>query len=99
MTACSSPFFFKAEDGIRCIGVTGVQTCALPISLPSRSRKLFCGLFSSARDHQAIHRSDVRTEKATEQLPRPARKSSSGSEPQDARSQAEGGKIGRTSST
>src|SRR3712207_9465395 len=24
-------FFFKAEDGIRNIGVTGVQTCALPI--------------------------------------------------------------------
>src|SRR3712207_9310773 len=29
-------FFFQAEDGIRDIGVTGVQTCALPIS-PSRS--------------------------------------------------------------
>src|SRR3712207_8272120 len=30
-------FFFQAEDGIRDIGVTGVQTCALPIcsSLPS----------------------------------------------------------------
>src|SRR3712207_8871654 len=27
-------FFFQAEDGIRDIGVTGVQTCALPISLP-----------------------------------------------------------------
>src|SRR3712207_7980456 len=25
------PFFFQAEDGIRDIGVTGVQTCALPI--------------------------------------------------------------------
>src|SRR3712207_7117718 len=24
--------FFQAEDGIRDIGVTGVQTCALPIS-------------------------------------------------------------------
>src|SRR5258707_3747836 len=34
--ACSPPlttwhFFFQAEDGIRDIGVTGVQTCALPI--------------------------------------------------------------------
>src|SRR5947209_15778803 len=28
-------FFFQAEDGIRDIGVTGVQTCALPISLPA----------------------------------------------------------------
>src|ERR1035437_10217609 len=29
-------FFFQAEDGIRDIGVTGVQTCALPIWLPVR---------------------------------------------------------------
>src|SRR5690349_22982253 len=28
-----SPFFFQAEDGMRCLYVTGVQTCALPISL------------------------------------------------------------------
>src|SRR5438445_10110399 len=38
-------FFFQAEDGIRDIGVTGVQTCALPISsaappaAPARSRR------------------------------------------------------------
>src|SRR3712207_7859667 len=30
--ACLCFFFFQAEDGIRDIGVTGVQTCALPIS-------------------------------------------------------------------
>src|SRR3712207_5340880 len=29
-------FFFQAEDGIRDIGVTGVQTCALPISFTGR---------------------------------------------------------------
>src|SRR5256884_7339490 len=29
-------FFFQAEDGIRDVAVTGVQTCALPISLPGR---------------------------------------------------------------
>src|SRR5690625_7743881 len=28
-------FFFQAEDGIRAGHVTGVQTCALPISSPS----------------------------------------------------------------
>src|SRR3712207_8439727 len=28
---CRCFFFFQAEDGIRDIGVTGVQTCALPI--------------------------------------------------------------------
>src|SRR5256886_17111746 len=27
-------FFFQAEDGIRYLTVTGVQTCALPISVP-----------------------------------------------------------------
>src|SRR5476651_481874 len=31
-------FFFQAEDGIRDIGVTGVQTCALPISRPGSKR-------------------------------------------------------------
>src|SRR5688500_20195687 len=30
-------FFFQAEDGIRDYKVTGVQTCALPISRPSNS--------------------------------------------------------------
>src|SRR5688500_19313922 len=34
-TSCGS-FFFQAEDGIRDYKVTGVQTCALPISLPWR---------------------------------------------------------------
>src|SRR2546427_4973914 len=28
-------FFFQAEDGIRYLTVTGVQTCALPIFLPA----------------------------------------------------------------
>src|SRR3989449_9843020 len=30
-------FFFQAEDGIRDVAVTGVQTCALPISLVPES--------------------------------------------------------------
>src|SRR5688572_31769478 len=30
-------FFFQAEDGIRDLTVTGVQTCALPISRPDDS--------------------------------------------------------------
>src|SRR2546422_2429283 len=29
-------FFFQAEDGIRDVAVTGVQTCALPISVSPR---------------------------------------------------------------
>src|SRR3712207_9049067 len=36
--AAMAYFFFQAEDGIRDIGVTGVQTCALPISV------LACGI-------------------------------------------------------
>src|SRR6266511_1667262 len=32
--ACCLFFFFHAEDGIRYFHVTGVQTCALPISPP-----------------------------------------------------------------
>src|SRR5437763_17020344 len=31
-------FFFQAEDGIRATSVTGVQTCALPISPVSTAR-------------------------------------------------------------
>src|SRR6267378_2921556 len=31
-------FFFQAEDGIRDLYVTGVQTCALPISSPAAGR-------------------------------------------------------------
>src|SRR3712207_682372 len=34
----SHDFFFQAEDGIRDIGVTGVQTCALPISVSRLAR-------------------------------------------------------------
>src|SRR5687768_13730122 len=30
-------FFFQAEDGIRDVAVTGVQTCALPISTPGHA--------------------------------------------------------------
>src|SRR3712207_7592983 len=36
-------FFFQAEDGIRDIGVTGVQTCALPISCTGRSTRAPAG--------------------------------------------------------
>src|SRR5436190_17153257 len=37
-------FFFQAEDGIRDHCVTGVQTCALPISLRNRDTAS-CALF------------------------------------------------------
>src|SRR2546429_8404790 len=40
-------FFFQAEDGIRDVAVTGVQTCALPICLQSPRRT--CHLSSCKR--------------------------------------------------
>src|SRR5947209_18237003 len=44
-------FFFQAEDGIRDIGVTGVQTCALPIYL---------GRANTAREREAVRASEIR---------------------------------------
>src|SRR3712207_8481472 len=38
-------FFFQAEDGIRDIGVTGVQTCALPISYGTENISLVVDKF------------------------------------------------------
>src|ERR1035437_3005215 len=42
-------FFFQAEDGIRDIGVTGVQTCALPIC--SEIREFIIGTVKSTGGH------------------------------------------------
>src|SRR2546422_4202635 len=45
-------FFFQAEDGIRDVAVTGVQTCALPISV---DRKILRILGTDGRaSYQAI---------------------------------------------
>src|SRR5207302_2278911 len=46
-------FFFQAEDGIRDFHVTGVQTCALPISGPKRQQiargRVFCCISNDRR--------------------------------------------------
>src|SRR5205809_5334745 len=42
-------FFFQAEDGIRDVAVTGVQTCALPILVPHFSSALM--LVGEVRNH------------------------------------------------
>src|SRR5699024_12536094 len=47
-------FFFQAEDGIRDRNVTGVQTCALPISL----RDEFCPTPAPRRPTALLGRSD-----------------------------------------
>src|SRR2546430_1929274 len=41
-------FFFQAEDGIRDLTVTGVQTCALPIWTDSPTPTLIAGALSFA---------------------------------------------------
>src|SRR5256886_6024051 len=50
-------FFFQAEDGIRDLTVTGVQTCALPIYRPHRRLahhgRLALGEHEEDRSHPA----------------------------------------------
>src|SRR5437868_11091353 len=42
-------FFFQAEDGIRDRNVTGVQTCALPISARDRNRSFQAVYFPATK--------------------------------------------------
>src|SRR2546427_6470276 len=49
-------FFFQAEDGIRDLTVTGVQTCALPISTVCEVELLKTSRESEPRGHQAGER-------------------------------------------
>src|SRR2546427_1013290 len=77
--ASSMFFFFQAEDGIRDLTVTGVQTCALPI-LPERTCSgtgcsisgtsiVFCGI---NRENHAFHSGEAhrgdRSEEHTSEL-------------------------------
>src|SRR5438445_4956017 len=48
---CFSCFFFQAEDGIRDIGVTGVQTCALPIFAKAVRTERFAEAAQRGRAH------------------------------------------------
>src|SRR5712675_1542044 len=56
-------FFFQAEDGIRDVAVTGVQTCALPISSgrrrPGRHRSS-AGIAYRPRSNGSTNRSEER---------------------------------------
>src|SRR2546421_3034278 len=51
VTPLSFFFFFQAEDGIRDLIVTGVQTCALPISAAYKA--LILALMLSGREAEA----------------------------------------------
>src|SRR2546429_6722414 len=48
-------FFFQAEDGIRDVAVTGVQTCALPICITASGAD---GITASGADSTTITRAD-----------------------------------------
>src|SRR2546429_4118855 len=51
-------FFFQAEDGIRDVAVTGVQTCALPISEMTR----YSPAIAAARGSHATSRAGAALE-------------------------------------
>src|SRR5690554_7653703 len=64
-SGCDVSFFFQAEDGIRDADVTGVQTCALPISsnaclarkcptASSKPRRKGCSSACSEDDHEPV---------------------------------------------
>src|SRR2546430_9326512 len=64
-------FFFQAEDGIRDLTVTGVQTCALPISM-----EVVVVALVLLRDHPAAGRAAVRAQRLrlpSRDVPRPRR--------------------------
>src|SRR5437660_10728475 len=46
-------FFFQAEDGIRDGHVTGVQTCALPISHPEMGYRSCLGIIRLAEEYSS----------------------------------------------
>src|SRR2546429_5985152 len=57
-------FFFQAEDGIRDVAVTGVQTCALPIC-PVLER---LGTLQSRLENPPAPKAAVRSEEHTSEL-------------------------------
>src|SRR5258706_7667887 len=54
-------FFFQAEDGIRDWSVTGVQTCALPISSRRRHTRLVSDWSSDVCSSDLEHTSELQS--------------------------------------
>src|SRR2546427_3292290 len=50
-------FFFQAEDGIRDLTVTGVQTCALPIYLAAERSRVAVVVLTALGDEETRQRS------------------------------------------
>src|SRR2546422_2073547 len=68
-------FFFQAEDGIRDVAVTGVQTCALPISARRRVGVAHGSSSSYARRARRSRRGSAR-QSSPRTVPRPPRSGS-----------------------
>src|SRR5947209_2743575 len=66
-----SVFFFQAEDGIRDIGVTGVQTCALPICAGAPDQSYRSNGPRDVLGHPVPFPGDVRLQGAVRQAVRP----------------------------
>src|SRR5438093_8535194 len=79
-------FFFQAEDGIRDWSVTGVQTCALPISgcgrpwPPDSVRGRYPAAGRAHRAHRALRNSRGRNSALRRRRPETRRTQSCGSE-------------------
>src|SRR5258707_5260129 len=58
-------FFFQAEDGIRDIGVTGVQTCALPIYCRTNGPRRHAHHMTSSR-REFLRKSAIATTRSEE---------------------------------
>src|SRR2546429_5490070 len=66
---CRLFFFFQAEDGIRDVAVTGVQTCALPISRAGEAGRGFAVVADEVRKLAEHSRSATkRSEEHTSEL-------------------------------
>src|SRR5256886_12246970 len=61
-------FFFQAEDGIRDLTVTGVQTCALPISLEFAASRIHDELPEGVRIYPFPYWAGLRPEEAEQYL-------------------------------
>src|SRR2546430_16879892 len=89
-------FFFQAEDGIRDLTVTGVQTCALPISIGGdRVEDRVVGRVDEDLAHLAAlaHAAD----ECDQRHPLEAMLAEQPQAPRDDRCAAVGGEIGRAS--
>src|SRR2546428_1033935 len=80
-------FFFQAEDGIRDLIVTGVQTCALPISSaassPSDAGAGGAGLADSGRARAPSPSSGAPAGRSSDPTPRPGPLQSTTPRPMD----------------